>query len=100
MTVRPVIDPASVPLVRPSARVSTVADELKLLARGLARVHAAIYIGVSPSKFDEMVDDGRMPKPKCVDRRRVWDRHALDAAFDALPDADEGAKPSSWDGVE
>jgi predicted DNA-binding transcriptional regulator AlpA len=29
--------------------------------RGLSRVYAAAYIGVSPSKFDEMVADKRMP---------------------------------------
>lgn len=69
---------------------------LKMQARGLSRVHAAIYVGISPSKFDEMVEDGRMPKPKTIDRRRVWDRRRLDEAFEALPD--EGAV-SPWDRV-
>ena len=54
--------------------------------RGLHRGAGAAYIGVSPTKFDEMVRDGRMPQPKQVDGRRIWDRRALDAAFDALPD--------------
>ncbi len=53
--------------------------------RGLRRETAAAYIGVSPSKFDEWVSDGRMPKPKRVDGCVVWDRYALDQAFDALP---------------
>jgi len=57
--------------------------------RGLHRTEAAVYIGVSPSKFDELVDDGRMPKPKQVDGRNVWDIRALDMAFDALPDVGE-----------
>lgn len=30
-------------------------------AYGIAR--SAAYVGVSPSKFDELVRDGRMPKP-------------------------------------
>jgi predicted DNA-binding transcriptional regulator AlpA len=64
--------------------------------RGLKRVWAAAYIGVSPTKFDEMVDDGRMPKPKRIDGRTVWDRKALDDAFDALPD-DAGAESNPWD---
>lgn len=59
---------------------------LKFLARGLSRVHSALYIGVSPSKFDEMVKDGRMPHAKRVDGRRVWDKRRLDEAFEALPD--------------
>jgi hypothetical protein len=29
--------------------------------RGLSRVEAAMYIGISASKFDEFVRDGRMP---------------------------------------
>jgi predicted DNA-binding transcriptional regulator AlpA len=53
--------------------------------RGLRRDTAAAYVGVSPSKFDEWVSDGRMPKPKRVDGCVVWDRFALDQAFDALP---------------
>ncbi len=54
--------------------------------RGLCREAAAAYIGISPGKFDEMVVDGRMPGPKQIDTRKVWDRIALDAAFDRLPD--------------
>jgi hypothetical protein len=52
--------------------------------RGLAREEAARYIGVSPNKFEELVASGRMPKPKWVDRRRVWDRYQLDVAFGEL----------------
>lgn len=57
-----------------------------LSPRGLCREAAAAYIGVSPGKFDEMVDDGRMPGPKHIDRRKVWDLKALDIWFDRLPD--------------
>ena len=67
--------------------------------RGLRREEAAAYIGVSASKFDEMVADRRMPRPKRIDARRVWDRLKLDEAFAALDE--EGAhKPRSvWDEV-
>jgi predicted DNA-binding transcriptional regulator AlpA len=54
--------------------------------RGLNRVQAAAYIGVGVTKFDQMVADGRMPGPKRIDGRVLWDRYALDAAFGALPD--------------
>jgi hypothetical protein len=33
-----------------------------------------------------MVADRRMPKPKKIDSRVIWDRIALDAAFSDLPD--------------
>jgi len=44
-----------------------------------------MYLGISASKFDELVRDGRMPSPKRIDGRRIWDVHQLDLAFDALP---------------
>lgn len=53
--------------------------------RGLNRAQAAAYIGVSPSLFDKLVGDGRMPQPKRMNSRTVWDRVALDNAFDRLP---------------
>ena len=64
--------------------------------RGLRRVEAAIYIGISPTKFDEMVEDGRMPRPKRIDGAVVWDQRRLDLAFEALPDeGDDAGNP--WD---
>jgi excisionase family DNA binding protein len=65
--------------------------------RGLSRVEAATYVGVSPSKFDELVRDGRMPAPKRIDGRKVWDIHNLDVAFDALPIENETSGVSTWD---
>ena len=68
-----------------------------LAPRGLSRVQAAAYIGVSPSLFDEMVKDGRMPKPKRINGRVVWDRLQLDAAFAELPDG--SARDDPWGNV-
>ncbi len=65
--------------------------------RGLSRDEAAMYIGISAAKFDEMVADGRMPGPVQIDARKVWDIRSLDLAFDALPR--ENPTPNSWDGV-
>ncbi len=66
--------------------------------RGLSRVQAAAYIGVSPSLFDQMVLDGRMPKPVRINARTVWDRLQLDEAFAALSDSHrDGDGP--WDKV-
>lgn len=61
--------------------------------RGLSRVQAAAYIGVSPSLFDAMVKDGRMPKPTRINMRAVWDRLKLDEAFAALSDDEI---PDEW----
>ena len=66
--------------------------------RGLNRAKAADYIGVSPGLFDEMVGDGRMPPPKTINARKVWDRKALDEFFDALPD-DRITTTNPWDSI-
>ena len=60
-------------------------DAIAYPPRGLSRDEAARYIGVGVTKFDEMVRDRRMPRPKRIDGRVVWDRLAVDAAFSDLP---------------
>ena len=66
--------------------------------RGLNRTEAADYIGISVSKFDQLVAGGLMPPPKSIDRRNVWDLWALDAAFEALPDqAAPNSGVNEWD---
>ncbi len=62
---------------------------ISLAPRGLSRVQAAAYINTSPTLFDAMVADGRMPPPKHVNARRIWDRVRVDEAFAALPDDDD-----------
>jgi hypothetical protein len=55
-------------------------SELLYPPRGMSRV-AAAYVGVSPTLFDAMVGDGRMPGPKLINTRTVWDPFALDRAW-------------------
>lgn len=62
------------------------ADIISYPPRGFDRDEAARYIGVGATKFDEMVSDGRMPRPKRVDGRVIWDRLKVEAAFSDLPD--------------
>lgn len=79
----------------PGAILLAPDDATRRLAprRGLSCAEASDYVGVSVSKFLEMVADSRMPKAKEIDRRRVWDIRALDKYFDMLPgDEDAGAE--------
>ncbi len=69
-------------------------DHQRIEPRGLSRIEAAAYIGVSMSMFDQMVKDGRMPPPKRINSRVVWDRRSLDSAFEELPDV---AERNPWD---
>jgi hypothetical protein len=62
--------------------------------RGLCRQAAASYIGVSATKFDELVERGQMPIAKRIDSRKVWDRNALDQAFEVLSD---NSTANPWD---
>jgi predicted DNA-binding transcriptional regulator AlpA len=69
---------------------SMKSDAISYPPRGLSREEAARYVGVGSTLFDEMVADGRMPKPKHINSRAIWDRVALDIAFTSLPDKDSG----------
>ena len=66
-----------------------------VIRRALGREEAAIYLGISPSKFDEMRLDGRIRPPRVLDGRKLWDVFDLDLAFEALPVDNKGGK--SWD---
>jgi len=80
------------------SRSALISIDALIQPRGFSRVQAARYIGICPRKFDELVHDGRMPGPKRIDRRLIWDRHAIDVAFDALESY--SPEPSNtWDDV-
>ena len=83
-------------IVREAQTLTHNTTLLSLEPRGLSRVQAAGYLGVSSSLFDQMVGDGRMPLPKIINSRRVWDRRELDASFEGLPRKEE---PDPWDSV-
>ncbi len=63
-------------------------EQHRIEPRGLSRTESASYIGVCPTLFDQMVKDGRMPQPKRINTRTVWDKRQLDEAFAALPGRD------------
>lgn len=58
--------------------------------RGRCRQKAAAHLDIGLTKFDELVADGRMPQPRVIDARVIWDVYELDAAFDRLPRRGEG----------
>jgi len=65
--------------------------------RLVKREAAAAYASLSPTKFDQLVKDGRMPRPRRIDGRKAWDTRLLDAAIDDLPlDGDESDR-NPWD---
>jgi predicted DNA-binding transcriptional regulator AlpA len=70
-----------------------------LAPRLISRQAAAAYVSVSPTTFDAMVKDGRMPRPKrLVGCRKAWDVRALDAAIDDLPNNDND--DDTWSNID
>jgi predicted DNA-binding transcriptional regulator AlpA len=78
---------------RNGGAIAREARVLQFPPRGLSRIDAARYVGVSPSLFDQMVKDGRMPKPIRINSRVVWDRQQIDEAFERL----SGSENNPWD---
>ena len=68
-----------------------------MLARGLNRIFAAEYIGISATFFDQLVAEGKLPTPIKIGARRVWDRYDLDAAFEAMKEVETESTKNSWD---
>ena len=51
--------------------------------RGLSAGTAAIYVGVSKTKFLREVREGIWPEPEKRGGRMVWDRHKIDEYWDS-----------------
>ena len=57
-----------------------------------------MYLGISPSKFDELRKTNRIAPPKVLDGRLIFTVERLDEFLDALPDenrADDGGWTAS-----
>lgn len=52
---------------------------------GLPEIEAAAAVGVSQTKFIQLVADGAMPQPRVVGGKLVYDIDELRAAFKCLP---------------
>lgn len=66
-----------------------------MMPLGLSRSEAACFVGVSTTMYDTMVKDGRMPKPKRIGARTIWDRHSVERAFRELPGDDVEDQPQN-----
>ncbi len=66
---------------------------------GLNHEEAAQHIGVGKTLFNEMVADGRMPPPKCINSRRVWSRISIEHAFSELPEDGADSTSNPWNKI-
>lgn len=65
---------------------------------GLRRLEAANYVGLGVTKFDQLVRDGRMPKPVALDTVKVWRRDELESALADLAET-SATMDNPWDQI-
>lgn len=66
------------------------------LVLGLPAPEAAAAIGISATKFRALVEAKRMPKPRRLDGKLLWDVDELRDAFKALPHDGGDAEEDTW----
>jgi predicted DNA-binding transcriptional regulator AlpA len=76
-------------------RRAEIAAQLPIVF-GLDRLQAAAAIGVSATTFDGLVREGRMPRPRQLGSRRIWDVDEIRAAFKVLPRDGEDQEDETW----
>jgi hypothetical protein len=77
--------------------IEKLQDRLAYPPRGMRAESAAAYLGMSKSKFLELVDRGKLSAPIHIDGMRVWDRLRLDADFEALESNDTKRRANTVD---
>jgi predicted DNA-binding transcriptional regulator AlpA len=65
----------------------------------VSREAAAALIGVSAGFFDRLVKDGRMPPPRDIDGRVLWDSDEVRSAWRAVPRRGQAVARNPWDEV-
>ncbi len=72
-------------------------DDLAYPPRAMRADRAAAYFSMSRSAFLQLVAQRLMPRPARVGGMVLWDRLALDVAFDELKAVEEEEGPNSFD---
>jgi hypothetical protein len=83
----------------PSRRRRDAAASLPIVF-GLPEIEAAAAVGVSQTKFREMVADKTMPEPRIVGGKLVYDVDELRAAFKSLPHRGNETEDDTWADVK
>jgi hypothetical protein len=90
-------------MTRAAIHTRKLQDDLAYPPRAMRAARAAAYLDMSRSKFLELVKAGHFSHPKTVDGIRIWDRLALDAAFNDLPEQGDNdnlpGRPNTFDAI-
>jgi predicted DNA-binding transcriptional regulator AlpA len=63
----------------------------------VGRHAAAALVGISAGFFDKLVNGGRMPQPRDLDGRVLWDSDEVRAAWRALPKRGQTPRRNTFD---
>lgn len=74
-------------------------DHLAYPPRAFRAERAAAYLGMSTSKFLELVDRGRLSHGIKIDGMTLWDRLQLDADFETLKAEENAHKRNTVDAI-
>jgi excisionase family DNA binding protein len=74
-------------------------DSFAYPPRAMRADRAAAYLSVSRSTFLQWVNDGVMPQPTRIGDVVLWDRLALDIAFEQLTEMGDDQGRNSFDKV-
>jgi predicted DNA-binding transcriptional regulator AlpA len=72
-------------------------DSFAYPPRAMRAERAAAYLSMSRSKFLQLVNDGVLPRPTHIGGVVLWDRLALDIAFEASAAVEEEEGRNSFD---
>lgn len=67
--------------------------------QALSSAEAAYFVGLGETFFRSLVAQGKMPRPRVIGSRKLWDVDELAASFKALP-KDGESQSGSWDDWE
>jgi predicted DNA-binding transcriptional regulator AlpA len=73
-------------------------ERYQISPRGLRADYAAAYIGMSKTKFLELVQSGVVPRAIEIDGIKIWDRFDLDAVIEAAKE-DSPSENNSFDKI-
>jgi len=79
------------------SRSHKLQDDLAYPPRAMRADRAAAYLSMSRSAFLQLVAQGLMPRPTRIGGMVLWDRLALDVAFEELKAVDPEEGPNSFD---
>ena len=63
----------------------------------VGREGAAALLSIAPSTFDDLVAKGRMPQPREIGRRVLWDTDEIRDYFRRIPRRGQRWEGNTWD---